>query len=351
MTGPARLTLAAAARMRATANAARAAAPTVFPPGIRAPGGKGARHSTVSVPPQAPPAPRSLTRDGRVPASKAAALTELGRRADAMRFRLNDDELRELDLLAFAAKRRRDRPLEQAARQLALKRLGQRAARVREFGLVASMGAPDAPVAHWQGVIGVEGSVTGDGRLIEAGALEWAVLPLPLRWAPADFGGHDGAVLVGRIDAIERRKDGSIFASGVLDLGSAEGRESARLIGSGMLTGVSMDLDSSEVKPATSTPTATQPDPSKATAQNASVTTSGRVRAATLVAIPAFDEARIELTDAPDDAPASTAQPLECGRTSRGDLHAAPEHELPDITNLPNPWDKSNSFTQKGARS
>ncbi|HTN57840.1 MAG TPA: hypothetical protein VL043_06210 [Protaetiibacter sp.] len=73
-------------------------------------------------------------------------------------------------------------------------------------------------------------------------------------------------------------------ASGVLDLGSPDGREAARLIAGQFLTGVSMDLDS-----------ATNFTPGSLT-----ITSEGRVRAATLVAIPAFDVARLWLVDADD---------------------------------------------------
>jgi hypothetical protein len=66
-----------------------------------------------------------------------------------------------------------------------------------------------------------------------------------------------------------------------------------------MLSGVSMDLDTvkgatAQVNTSTKEGTTTQP---------AEVTSAGRVRAATLVAIPAFDEARIGLVGEPTNAP------------------------------------------------
>lgn len=96
---------------------------------------------------------------------------------------------------------------------------------------------------HWSGVIGMEGELTGDGRLIEDGALEWAT-PAPLRFVLEDVGGHEGAVTVGRILSIERGEGGKIEASGDFDLGSDVGREAARLVGSEIMNGISMDLDS-----------------------------------------------------------------------------------------------------------
>ena len=151
--------------------------------------------------------------------------------------------------------------------------------------------------APFEGVIGLEGMLTGDGRLINESSLSWATFPLPLRWAASDFGGHDGAVIVGRMDSVERRDNGDIYAHGVLDLGSKEGREVARLMSGQFLSGVSMDLDSVETFEAevqlfnddgTEIPKVEGAPP-------VLVTTDARVRAATLVAIPAFDEARLSL--------------------------------------------------------
>jgi hypothetical protein len=168
-----------------------------------------------------------------------------------------------------------------------------------------------APLQPFEAVIGVEGRLTGDGRLIDAGALDFAVLPMPLRWAPADFGGHDGAVIVGRMDRIERRKDGAIVASGVFDLGSPEGREVVRLIRLGFVSGVSMDLDDVTAGPGEVT---VPSEDGSAQAALASVTSEGRIRAATIVAIPAFDDARITLTDEADNAQLDESDALDgCG--------------------------------------
>jgi hypothetical protein len=171
----------------------------------------------------------------------------------------------------------------------------------RESALIASMGTPAASVQPWEGTIGAEGTLTGDGRLIALDALTWAQFPLPLRWAPADVGGHDGAVIVGRIDSVTRGPNGQILAKGVIDLGSAAGQEVARLIKAGMLSGVSMDLDAVD----TTTAHVSTQTKGGTTTQPAAVTSAGRVRAATLVAIPAFDQARIGLVGEPTNAPPS----------------------------------------------
>lgn len=265
------------------------------------------RESARTSPGTAAPSVRALTAlAGRVPSG------------------LSDFEVRELDTLAFGYVRRVERERERAIRFATLHQLAAFRASYREPSLIASMGADPASVQPWQGVIGAEGMVTGDGRLIKHAALTWAALPLPLRYAAADHGGHDGAVLVGRIDSIERRKDGTIFARGVLDLGSEVGREAARLIRAGLLSGVSMDLDSTDMNAST-------------TKGSGVVVSGGRVRAATLVAIPAFDLARIALTDT---TPAATPIALlpghaeDCGCDEFPGLDA-----FPGIDQMPTPFD------------
>lgn len=179
-----------------------------------------------------------------------------------------------------------------------------------------------APASAWSGVIGMEQELTGDGRLIVEGALEWAT-PIPLRFVLEDVGGHNGAITVGRILSIERKDDGRIAASGDFDLGSDAGREAARLVNAEVLNGVSIDLDSvafevrvaselyddlNSVDPVPEDEADAEPDeePELETDEegrviiakmNANdelmVITAARVRGATLVSIPAFADAKI----------------------------------------------------------
>lgn len=105
-----------------------------------------------------------------------------------------------------------------------------------------------AEVALWEGVIGVEGIVTGDGRLIEAGALTWpddlgVENPLGFRNVSEDVGFHDGAEVIGHIFGIERRDGGLIWAYGDIVLDSDEAERSVAEIRDGRARGVSMDLD------------------------------------------------------------------------------------------------------------
>ncbi len=91
----------------------------------------------------------------------------------------------------------------------------------------------------FQAVLLVEGTPTSDGRLIEHGASTWRTPPLSMMLQTQTQGGHDGAVIAGRIDRIWRDGD-HVMAAGVLDT-SETGIEAARLISDGTLTGVSID--------------------------------------------------------------------------------------------------------------
>lgn len=211
------------------------------------------------------------------------------------------------------------------------KRLGEFAHLTASLTAYTATLAAEAPPADeitplptgWSGVIGMEEEITGDGRLIENGALNWST-PVPLRFVLQDNGGHDGAVTVGRILSISRGEGGRIEAAGDFDLGSEHGREAARLVQGEILTGVSMDLDnitfdirvarevfdSMSEAPVMEEAPAEPADPetdengrvtvvSMSADDEVMVTTDARIRAATLVSIPAFSTATLAAGDAP----------------------------------------------------
>lgn len=177
------------------------------------------------------------------------------------------------------------------------------------------------PDGRWEGVIAREGEQTGDGRLIEDGALRWDDLPIPLRVAFKDVGGHDGAEVCGRIETIERLDGGDIYATGVFDLSSAVGVEACRQVTEQMSNGISIDTDDVEFRimaredldlPGSSSDDT--PDENGrvqvmkvSSSDELTVIESARLRAATLVAVPAFATARIY---AAGQAP-STSEPAE----------------------------------------
>ena len=215
-------------------------------------------------------------------------------------------------------------------------RIEDTARRVGEFSDLSEETAGDtvpeptspAPDGRWEGVIAREGEMTGDGRLIEDGALRWDDLPIPLRVAFKDVGGHDGAEVCGRIETVERREGGDIYATGTFDLGSATGTEAFRQVSEQMSNGVSIDTDdvAFRIMAKADMPgadvadsgnegdVAPDPDPEgrvKVAAMSSSdelmVIESARLRAATLVAVPAFATARVY---AAGQAP-STSEPTE----------------------------------------
>lgn len=170
--------------------------------------------------------------------------------------------------------------------------------------------ASASPAGRWEGVIAREGEMTGDGRLIENGALRWDDLPIPLRVAFKDVGGHDGAEVCGRIETIERREGGDIYATGTFDLGSAVGAEAFRQVSEQMSNGVSIDTDdvTFRIMAKADMSGADVADPSSAgeagpdgrvkvaamsSSDELTVIESARLRAATLVAVPAFATARV----------------------------------------------------------
>lgn len=164
--------------------------------------------------------------------------------------------------------------------------------------------------APWRGPLAIEGQVTGDGREFAPDALTWAELPVPLRWNKEDSHGGETrtiAVNVGRIDKIWR--DGSlIMGEGVLDLSDDDGRHVHAKIKGKFLRGVSIDADSI----ADADVEFVWPEDSGAAAEEGGdgdllemlfaqpekmIFHGGRIRAATLVDIPAFAEAYIALLD------------------------------------------------------
>nr|DAE19582.1 MAG TPA: minor head component F [Siphoviridae sp. ctvv53] len=197
-------------------------------------------------------------------------------------------------------------------------RIEETARRVGEFSdlrsdvepagdIVPEPAAEATPDGRWAGVIAREGEMTGDGRMIEDGALRWDGLPIPLRVAFKDVGGHDGAEVCGRIETVERLGGGDIYATGTFDLGSAVGAEAFRQVSEQMSNGVSIDTDDvafrvMEREDANVPGAGSDDTPDEggrvrvmqaAPDDSVMVIESARLRAATLVAVPAFATARV----------------------------------------------------------
>lgn len=188
--------------------------------------------------------------------------------------------------------------------------------------------APPPDLALWTGVIGMEQTMTGDGRMIEAGALRWET-PIPLRYVTQDTGGHQGAEVVGTIQFIEREDEtGKIIGTGTFDTSSEIGAEAYRQVSQNITNGISMDLDDVgfEVRVAEDVINAMEAQLDGAmdseegepearavidgkvvmmemnSDDEVHVTKTARIRAATIVAIPAFAEASIHSIEESEDA-------------------------------------------------
>lgn len=90
-------------------------------------------------------------------------------------------------------------------------------------------------------LLAIEGQRTEDGRMLDAGSVNWRTPPLSLMAMDTTGpGGHEGAQVAGRIDSITR--DGyEIWGAGEFDSGEF-GQQIRRMIGEQTLTGNSVDL-------------------------------------------------------------------------------------------------------------
>lgn len=200
------------------------------------------------------------------------------------------------------------------------------------------MSDTSAATAPWRGPLTVEGIETGDGREFDSGSLTWADLPLPLRWNRVDSHGGETrteAVNVGNITKIWREDSGLIMGEGMLDLGDEDGQKVHGKIQGKFLRGVSVDVDS--IKDADMELIWAEPDPEGSDADEFAklfaapekiVFHKGRIRAATLVDIPAFAEAYIALLDG-DGAVVAGGEPIGALRATRAP-HAAALREIPE---------------------
>jgi hypothetical protein len=136
---------------------------------------------------------------------------------------------------------------------------------------------------------------SGDGRRFDKGAIEIRELPLPLMWQIKTAEGHNGSVVVGRIDHMERVENGIGNATGVFDQGEY-GQEAERLVRNGFIRGVSADLDQFEASQETDLTDNKQEDSGKIGTDKL-VITHARVMAVTLVPKPAFQECQIYLVE------------------------------------------------------
>lgn len=136
-----------------------------------------------------------------------------------------------------------------------------------------------------------EDTESGDGRIFEKGSITMRDLPLPLLWQIKTGEGHNGSVVVGKIERMERTDQGIGNAYGVFDSG-AYGAEAERLVRGGFIRGVSADLDRFEAdEESEDTGSEDQGDISSGRIK----IKKARVMAVTLVPKPAFQECQIKV--------------------------------------------------------
>lgn len=146
---------------------------------------------------------------------------------------------------------------------------------------------------------------SGDGRKFKKGAIELRELPLPLLWQIQTGSGHDGSVVVGRIDHMERTDDGIGNAYGYFDTGEY-GKEAERLVREGFLRGVSADMDKFEAAEEVEEEVvaASEEGEEDTTIKKEKIVISkARVMAVTIVPKPAFQECKIFLDEETDESP------------------------------------------------
>lgn len=149
----------------------------------------------------------------------------------------------------------------------------------------------------WHGVLVVEGSPTGDRRQFEPGSLSNRNLPLPLSFQRMSADGHMQSVVVGRIDRIER-EGAEMRGYGAFNLNVPEANEVIDGLVFGSLGGVSVDVDNSEYVVDMKEVDEDDEDlMGMLFGGEVELTrfTAGRICGATLVSIPAFQEAFIAL--------------------------------------------------------
>lgn len=162
----------------------------------------------------------------------------------------------------------------------------------------------------------VEGAWSGDNRWINEGALTWRDLPLPAMGQADNTPEHEGSVLVGDIDTIERVGN-EVHGYGTWAT-TPEAMAIRHLVDSGQLRGVSVDMDDFQANvvidvAAEDAMWEAEPDDDGnivfAIPQEKLVITAARLMGATILPFPAFQEAFVENVSAAAPALAASGAP------------------------------------------
>lgn len=171
-------------------------------------------------------------------------------------------------------------------------------------------------VTRWDGMLAPIGKPTGDRRIFEPGALSNRDLPVPLMWQEKTDDGHARSSVVGTIESLDHREDGTYGAGRFLDPDLFPDAQKAMALMKARVNGPSVDLD--DVTYAMKNADGTPFDPAHFEAEMLAgndpakpllSVSSGRISGATLVSIPAFAEVAHTWTlrDVPDEDSFSAA--------------------------------------------
>lgn len=141
----------------------------------------------------------------------------------------------------------------------------------------------------WEGPIAFMDVDTGDGRILDQKTLGAASLPRPLAVQTSIAPGHDGAEVGGRIDSIDFRDDGVVWATGVFE-DTDFGKLAAYRVGNQILKGISVDVRDGEAVPEGSYDSEDPFAPPPVVR-----IVGGNIMGATVVMHPAFVDAQIRL--------------------------------------------------------
>lgn len=180
--------------------------------------------------------------------------------------------------------------------------------------VTAALGAPDE--VPWAGMVAPYNMPTGDTanvkRMFRPGTIANREVPFALFWQPQTGGGHDGAVIVGRVDYIDTEAPEGIYAAGVFfpETIVPEAGKAMYLL-ENRVVGPSVDLDDSafEVYDA-DTGQPVSPDCGEYGAcpvRQVFVPDQARISGITLVGIPAFAEVGHSMAILRPDATAMAA--------------------------------------------
>ena len=203
--------------------------------------------------------------------------------------------------------------------------------------IVAASEVDSYGMIPWHGVLAPEGVWSGDRRQFAEGSLTTRDLPLPLTYQPKNADGHDEAVVVGRIEWTEKR--GNLMYGGGHMLTTPAADEAIGMMADFGKYGVSVDADKAEMGLAFE-------DGSEAPVDSADEPygvkfSEARVCSASMVSIPAFDQAYVTMGLDPDHI-YEDAEPDDPATEEDAEKHRATiDQSLAVFAVSSKPWDGS----------